>query len=97
MIKIEGARGSGKTTKLLHIAKEHEYTIIVPNIRYREFTRDLAREHFGKDHGIKIMTMHEFHNRLEGNRNEQLLIDNLDYILQDHHIVGYTMNKEDEA
>ena len=56
MIRIEDGRGTGKTSRLLLIAKENGQTIVVPTFRHKQFVEDLATIYFGKDHGIKIVT-----------------------------------------
>lgn len=95
MIRIEDGRGTGKTSRLLLIAKENGQTIVVPTFRHKQFVEDLATRYFGKDHGIKIITAYRFFDPkyIQG-KKERFLIDDLDYILMNYKIVGYSMSKE---
>ena len=99
MIKIEGGRGVGKTTKLLFIAADKKYTIIVPTVRHKINVEDMAVKYLGKNHDIKIITAYEFFSPyFRPEKDEKFLVDDLDYVLEDRHIVGYSMTcntKED--
>ena len=95
MIRIEDKRGTGKTSRLLLIAKEHGQTIVVPTFRHRQYVNDKARQYFGNDHGIKIITAHEFWTpEFRSKPNETFLIDDLEWTLQSRHVVGYSMSVE---
>ena len=95
MIRIEDKRGSGKTTRLLLLAKVHGHTIVAPTFRHQQFIQDKAKEYFGEDHGIKIITAHEFlSDCFHGDPDESFLIDDLEWILQKRHVVGYSMSIE---
>ena len=95
MIRIEGRRGIGKTTKLLFIAADEKYTIIVPTIRHKINVEDMAVKYLGKDHDIKIITSYEFFSPyFRPEKDEKFLIDDLEYVLADRHVVGYSMTCE---
>ena len=95
MIRIEDKRGTGKTSRLLLIAKEHGQTIVVSTFRHQKYVKDKALQYFGKDHGIKIITAHEFWApEFRSKPNETFLIDDLEWTLQSRHVVGYSMSVE---
>lgn len=96
MIRIEDGRRTGKTSRLLLIAKENGQTIVVPTFRHKQFVEDLASRYFGKDHGIKIITAYRFFDpKYSQGKNERFLIDDLDCILANYRVVGYSINTED--
>lgn len=97
MIRIEDGRGVGKTTKLLFIAADKKYTIIVPNVSHKQYVEDMAIKYLGKDNDIKIITAYEFFSPyFRPQIGEKFLIDNLKYVLADRHVVGYSMTCEEK-
>ena len=96
MIKIEDKRGTGKTSRLLLIAKEQGQTIVVPTFRHANYVKDQATRYFGKDHGIKIITAYRFFDpKYSQGKNERYLIDDLDCVLANYRVAGYSINTED--
>ena len=92
MIRIEGGRCVGKTTKLLYLAKEQGHTIVAPNIRFAKNVEEMAIKYFGKEHGVKIVTTYEFFSPyFQPEKDVKFLIDDLEYVLADRHVVGYSM------
>jgi len=95
MIRIEGGRAVGKTTKLLFIAADKKYTIVVPTVRHKQNVEDMAVKFLGKDNDIKVITAYElFSPYFRPEKDEKFLIDDLDYTLADKHVVGYSMTCE---
>lgn len=95
MIKIEDKRGTGRTSRLLLIAKEQGQTIVVPTFRHLQFVSHLAERYFGKDHGIKIISTCQFFDPdFYPDENERFLIDDLDCILACKHVDGYVIEEE---
>ena len=95
MIRIEGGRGVGKTTKLLFIAADKKHTIIVPTVRHKQNVENMAVKFLGRDNDIKIITAYEFFSPyFRPEKDEKFLIDDLEYVLADRHIVVYSMTPE---
>ena len=92
MIRIEGGRSIGKTTKLLFMAADKKYTLVVPTIRHKQNVEDMAVKFLGKDNDIKVITAYEFFSPyFRPEKDEKFLIDDLEYVLADRHVVGYSM------
>ena len=89
MIKIEGARGSGKTTKLIEIAEKDHLIIVEPTTQERDRVKHIVDES-GKD--VKVISMKEFMNFQNGRTHLQFLVDELDFFLAILGVVGYSQN-----
>lgn len=91
MIEIKGIRGSGKTTKLLYLAKGMDAIVVEPNCRMADFAKRKAAEL--KLDGVEIISMHEL---LDPNASGQyhgnkFLIDEIDIFLANLNVEGYTV------
>ena len=91
MIRIIGARGSGKTTKLLNIAEEDGYVIIEPNARMTDYVRHMAAE---KGLNVNVISAHELLYRQRGVIREKYLVDELEMFLDSLGIEGYSDGEE---
>ena len=97
MIRIEDKRGTGKTSRLLLLAKEQGHTIVVSNPRHAGYVDDLAKRYFGPDHGINIITAHKFFDKpWMREPNETYLIDELEMVLEAMHVAGYSKSVGDQ-
>ena len=98
VIKVEGTRGSGKTSQLLKLAKEKGYTIIVPTENMVEATREVARNIDCLE--VPIISMNTFMDdkvMRSASRNRQLyLVDELNYTLKECGVVGYSNSVGDD-
>ena len=92
MIRIIGARGSGKTTKLLSLAEEYGYVIIEPNAIMADRVRHMATE---KGLNINVISAHELLYRQHGVIREKYLVDELEMFLASLGIEGYSDCKKD--
>ena len=87
MIKVIGARGSGKTTKLLNMAAENGYVIVEPNARMADHVRHMAME---KGLNVNVIGAHELLYRQRGVIREKYLVDELEMFLASFGIEGYS-------
>lgn len=94
MIQVIGARGSGKTTKLLNLAQEEGYVIVEPIAKIADYVRRKATE---KGLNVKVITVHELLYCQRGARREKYLIDELDMFLSSLGIVGYSNGPTNNA
>ena len=98
VIKIEGTRGSGKTSQLLKLAKEKGYTLVEPNYYMVEATRKLARDIDCLE--VPIITMETFMQdnvrRSASRGNCAYCIDELDHVLKECGVVGYSNSIGDD-
>ena len=98
MMKIEGTRGSGKTSQLLKLAKEKGYTLIEPTENMVKATREIAKNIDCLE--VPIISMETFMNdkvrRLASRNRHNHLIDELDYVLKECGVVGYSNSVGDD-
>ena len=90
MIRIIGARRSGKTTKLLKLAQEEGYVLVEPNARMADFVRHMAIE---KGYNVNIISAHELIYRQHGIVKEKYIVDELEMFLYALGIEGYSDNE----
>ena len=94
MIKVFGERGSGKTTKLIELAHENGYILVVPNFRMSKYAAELAAHLGYRD--VQIIDFTHFLARFPKCK-EKFLIDELDMCLADLYVAGYSINEEAES
>ena len=87
MIKIIGARGSGKTTRLLKLAEENGYIVVEPNIHMADYVRRMATE-MGLN--VTVISSHNLWNLPRGIAREKYLVDELEMFLASIGIEGYS-------
>jgi len=88
MIRIIGARGSGKTTKLLKLSEEEGYIIVEPNARMADHVRRMATEK--GYYNANVISAHELLYRQHGIKREKYLIDELESFLIALGVEGYS-------
>ena len=96
MISIVGERGSGKTTKLFHIAQEKNAIILTTNSRaLRAKAKSLGYD------DLEIIGFGDLNND-NFSFNKDVLVDNAEYVLQgllnqfyELNMIGFTATKED--
>ena len=91
MIRIIGSRGSGKTTKLLKLAKDNGYVVVEPNMRMCDYAKRMAIQ---KEYNIKVISAHELLIRQHGIREEKYIVDELDLFLSSLGIQGYSNSEQ---
>ena len=87
MIQIIGPRGSGKTTSLLKLAKEHGYVIVEPTKAHTVAIKKIAESRGYQ--GVCVMSAHEFLDSAVWSR-AKYLIDELDCFLKSMGVCGYS-------
>jgi hypothetical protein len=92
MYRIIDNRATGKTGRLMLLAKEHNAIIVCkdPNhMRDRAYAYGIT--------GIDFMSYGEFHNYSRTKVDKPILIDELDMYLKyiENKIIGYTISNED--
>ena len=87
MVKILGERGSGKTTKLLEIAKEKGFILVEPNKMMADHAMYVAKD---KGYNVNVISLHEFLDRHNEATNEKYLVDELELFLTSLSIEGYS-------
>ena len=88
MIRIVGARGSGKTTKLLRLSEEEGYVLVEPNARMADYVRHMATEN--GYYKVNVISAHELLHRQHGIIREKYLVDELESFLISLGIEGYS-------
>ncbi|MBO7710607.1 MAG: hypothetical protein J6S83_09070 [Lachnospiraceae bacterium] len=87
MERIIGERGSGKTTKLLKLAQENGYVIVVPTITMADYVSDMAKK---LGYNVKVISAYEFFWHRPWHRDDHYVIDELDLFLQAIGVKGYS-------
>jgi hypothetical protein len=85
---INVPRGYGKTNKLLKLAEENGYTIIVATLAKKNKLKEEIL--YNKYHRVSVYTAEEFIHGLNGARfskNDKICIDDMDEVLQA--IIGF--------
>ena len=95
MNKIIDYRGTGRTSRLITLAKKTGAIIVAPNHVQKDHIETLAKEY--NITGVKIITFNDFLDRQKMVRDEDthFLIDNLDEIMAYLGVIGYTELKEE--
>lgn len=77
-------KGTGKTDKLIEIAKEKDYPIIVATAADENNIKNKAYLKYGHFNGIKVFTVHDFMYNTNGlfTRDTKVLVDDVDKVLQ---------------
>jgi hypothetical protein len=92
MYRIIDKRGSGKTSRLMLLAKETDATIVCAMPRAFE-----AKAQAYGITGLKFMSYHEFLESRGENYKEKFLIDEIDGLLKriDGNVIGYCLTPDD--
>lgn len=91
---VFGERGSGKTTKLLTLAKEKGYVVIEPNYRMKVYAQELAKK-IGCEE-VVIIAAHEYLRQQIQGRQYRYLLDELDACLPEFGILGYSASPNEQ-
>lgn len=92
MYRIIDKRGSGKTSRLMLLAKETDATIVCSNPEAFAY----KAKAYGLE-GIEFITYEDYFNYILEDKSNKYLIDELDGLLQcfDNNIIGYCLTPED--
>lgn len=89
MIRIEGGRCTGKTTKLIELALENNFaTIVVPTYPCVGYVNAMIRD-MGYE-GFSAITFDQFIKDRSWNYSRKYVIDELDACLKNCGVIGYT-------
>lgn len=89
MIRIEGGRCTGKTTKLIELALENNFaTIVVPTYRHAWYVNAMISD-MGYE-GLSVIPFHQFIKDALWNHGGKYVIDELDACLENCGVIGYT-------
>lgn len=91
MYRIIDSRGSGKTSRLMLLAKEQDATIVCSN----PYAMEEKAHRYGFT-GLKFMSYYTFINE-KHDKYEKFLIDELELLMKDfnNQIIGYSLSNED--
>ena len=92
MIVVEGARGSGKTTKLLYLAAGCNGTVVEPTSGVARFVQDMAKR-LGLNN-VKVISSRDFGHEWfykAGKKNNAYFIDQLDDMMRMMNVKGYSV------
>lgn len=87
MIKVIGTRGSGKTTKLLELAKKEGYVIVEPTAKMADYVRYMVKE---KGLNVIVISALDLLYRQRGGVRDKYLVDELEMFLHSLGIEGYS-------
>ena len=92
MYRIIDKRGSGKTSRLMLLAKEADATIVCAMPRAFE-----AKAQAYGISGLKFISYHEFLDNRGKSHEEKYLIDEIDGLLKriDGNVIGYCLTPDD--
>ena len=91
MIRIIDKRGSGKTSKLMHIAKENNATFVCAN--------PLAMKVKAEAYGLSDINFISYHDFVTSYNKDNYVIDEVDLFMQsvmgDSTLIGYSLTLEE--
>ena len=94
MIRIEGGRYTGKTTKLIELAIENNFaTIVVPTYRHAWHVNEMISGMGYK--GLSVIPFNRFIVNASWAHNGKYVIDELDACLENCGVIGYTNRTEE--
>ena len=98
MIVVEGARGSGKTTKLLYSEAGCDGIVVEPTSGIARFAQDMAKRL--RLNNVKVISSRDFGHEWfynAGKKNNAYFIDQLDDVMLMMGIKGYSITTPDEC
>ena len=95
MNRIIDYRGTGRTSRLITLAKKTGAIIVAPCWTQLEYIKNMAKEYGITD--IEVITFNDFMDRQKyvKDNDQRFLIDNLDEIMAYLGVIGYTELKEE--
>lgn len=90
MFKVAGGRASGRTTKLIQYASEHNYILVEPTYYRAAYAREMAQK---LGYNVGVIAAYQIFS-IPRNGEKYFLVDDLDDFLSEIGVVGYSMLKE---